>query len=108
MKIYSLVLVAAVSLLLQLKGTEANDNNNRCRPGETFLADDGCNSCFCPNSGLRRDAACTRRFCPVKKQAPGQQCTPNEAFIADDGCNTCLCPENGSKRDAACTRRLCL
>ena len=74
-----------------------------CEPGESFAADDGCNTCECPESGLKIQAACTEIGC-----GPGpDECIPGESFDADDGCNTCQCPESGLKSEAACTRIAC-
>ena len=71
-----------------------------CSPGSMFQADDGCNRCQCPASGLRAEAACTERACP-------EQCDPDVTFDAGDGCNTCLCPATGIRAEAACTERVC-
>jgi hypothetical protein len=73
----------------------------QCIPGSTFESADGCNTCQCPASGLRDDAACSTRMC-------GQtECTPGARFDAEDGCNVCICPENGLRAEAACTERAC-
>jgi hypothetical protein len=71
-----------------------------CVPDAMFTADDGCNQCQCPESGLRAEASCTERAC-------GNLCEPGSQFQADDGCNTCICPENGVRAEAACTDRAC-
>ena len=72
-----------------------------CVPGSTFESADGCNSCQCPASGSRGDAACTTRACNT------DECTPGSRFDAPDGCNICVCPESGQRSEAACTERTC-
>ena len=73
----------------------------QCTPGSMFESADGCNSCQCPASGLRSDAACSTRMC-------GQTaCSPGARFDAEDGCNVCICPESGLRSGAACTERAC-
>jgi hypothetical protein len=34
-----------------------------CEPGSEFMADDGCNTCTCPESGIKKDAGCTKMAC---------------------------------------------
>ena len=34
-----------------------------CVPGESFAADDDCNTCICPDSGLIAEAGCTKMDC---------------------------------------------
>ncbi|GAN05532.1 hypothetical protein MAM1_0094d05003 [Mucor ambiguus] len=79
--------------------------NNSCTPGKSFTADDGCNTCRCPESGLKSQAACTLMACSPKVNKA--TCTAGETFIADDGCNRCHCPPNGLKANAGCTRMFC-
>jgi hypothetical protein len=69
--------------------------------GESFPANDGCNTCVCEENGV---VACTEMWC-------GEQCVYNdqsylvgESFPAGDGCNTCTCRENGA---VACTKMYC-
>jgi len=38
-------------------------DDGTCTPGEGFLADDGCNMCGCPESGLKSEAICTLMAC---------------------------------------------
>lgn len=89
----------------------------KCTPGSTFMADDGCNTCYCDAEGR---AACSLKFCASsdvsafrsrlqRRQAnefPGmQKCTPGTTFRDADDCNTCYCNEDGR---AACTRKACI
>ena len=74
-----------------------------CMPGETYDANDGCNTCTCPESGLRADSMCTLIDCPENPEA----CMPGESYEADDGCNTCTCPESGLRADSMCTQIAC-
>ena len=46
-----------------LDDTQVAEDADTCEPGETFDADDGCNTCECPESGLRSEAACTEADC---------------------------------------------
>lgn len=36
-----------------------------CEPGKDFASADGCNTCFCPDSGMKSMAACTEKACPT-------------------------------------------
>jgi hypothetical protein len=101
-----------------------------CMPGDTKLADDGCNKCTCTDSG---DWACTLLGCsacaPMDTMTFGCQtcvcdatgawnctpvdgkdcttppaCTPGETIDAGDGCNTCTCTNEGG---FACTQKAC-
>uniref|UniRef100_A0A336LYS6 CSON010969 protein n=1 Tax=Culicoides sonorensis TaxID=179676 RepID=A0A336LYS6_CULSO len=86
----------------------------KCTPGQTVLADDGCNTCFCNADGSI--GGCTFKLC-VNRQvrsaadnfndptAPNFSCTPGASFKHADGCNDCRCSENG--KHAACTLKLC-
>ena len=74
-----------------------------CTPGDSFPTPDGCNTCTCPPSGKKTDAACTAKAC-VEPDA----CTAGETFPASDGCNTCTCPASGKKSEAACTEMACV
>jgi hypothetical protein len=74
-----------------------------CQPGSSFEADNGCNTCECPESGLKSEAACTQIAC----QPEPETCEPGSSFEADDGCNTCECPESGLKSEAGCTEIAC-
>ena len=44
-------------------GQCVDENPDKCVPGQTFPADDLCNSCLCPESGLVSDAQCTNAIC---------------------------------------------
>ncbi|KAI9351936.1 hypothetical protein BD770DRAFT_301417, partial [Pilaira anomala] len=68
-----------------------------CTPGEPFDHEDGCNTCTCPDSGFKGEAACTRLFC-----VDTNQCIPGTTFMAEDGCNSCICPKNGVRANAGC------
>jgi len=37
--------------------------DNKCVPGEKFMADDGCNTCTCPDNGDKSKAVCTLMAC---------------------------------------------
>lgn len=98
----------------------------KCTPGTTFRSDDGCNTCFCTETG---HAACTLKAClppgffdqqkPKQKRsvpaddlpqsaiapgAPGFSCTPKSSFKYE--CNTCLCSDDGKM--AGCTFKYCV
>lgn len=75
-----------------------------CTPGTNFKSSDGCNDCFCTETGV---AACTQKACfhsKTKRDAVKQECVPGTTFKSADGCNDCTCTENGV---AACTLRFC-
>ncbi|XP_058117909.1 kielin/chordin-like protein [Anopheles ziemanni] len=89
----------------------------KCTPGTTFMAEDGCNTCYCDAQGR---AACSLKFCASSdvsafrsrlerrqvNEFPGmQKCTPGTTFRDADDCNTCYCNEDGR---AACTRKACI
>lgn len=89
----------------------------KCTPGTTFMAEDGCNTCYCDAEGR---AACSLKFCASSdvsafrgrlqrrevNEFPGmQKCTPGTTFRDADDCNTCYCSEDGR---AACTRKACI
>lgn len=74
-----------------------------CEPGESFLAADGCNTCECPESGSRAEAACTEIGCGPQPD----ECIPDEEFPAGDGCNSCTCPTSGIRSEASCTETIC-
>lgn len=86
-----------------------NPNPLQCTPGTSFKSSDGCNDCFCTETGI---AACTMKFCfndiakVAKREAPRQanQCEPGTSFKSADGCNDCFCTETGI---AACTMKFC-
>merc|ERR1719431_959879 len=63
--------------------------------GESYTAQDGCNTCTCQEL----TAACTLKLCPP--DAPLSHCVDaqgnlhklGESYTAQDGCNTCTCQE---------------
>lgn len=77
-----------------------------CTPGTNFKSSDGCNDCFCTETGV---AACTQKACfhsKTKRNAQADQdCVPGTTFKSADGCNDCFCTETGH---AACTEKACL
>ncbi|XP_035894272.1 pacifastin-like protease inhibitor cvp4 [Anopheles stephensi] len=97
------------------------NTEEKCTPGTTFRSSDGCNTCFCTDTGI---AACTLKACftnfperiplaalteaaaqRVKRSRSNENCTPGTVFKSDDGCNTCFCTDDGH---AACTLMACL
>ena len=84
-------------------GSSAVDED-KCTPGQSFPASDGCNTCTCPDSGKKGEAPCTAMGCGEDPD----KCTPGETFEADDGCNTCTCPASGKKSEAPCTEMACV
>ena len=57
-----------------------------CIPGEVFNAADGCNTCSCPDSGLKDEAACTEIACiyePCADKACGEGCLVCDPADAD-------------------------
>lgn len=91
------------------KRRAARPNPLQCTPGTSFKSSDGCNDCFCTETGI---AACTMKFCfndiakVAKREAPklANQCEPGTSFKSADGCNDCFCTETGI---AACTMKFC-
>lgn len=81
---------------------EAPVDPDACTPGGSFASADGCNTCGCPDSGKKSEAACTTKACVEP------ECVAGEMFPADDGCNTCTCPDSGLKSEAACTEMACV
>ena len=92
--------VLAVAMLATAAGCElgSGDKTPVCdghEVGETWDAEDGCNTCTCSESGMH----CTLEVCrDCDGYAVGQ------SWLADDGCNTCQCTEEG----VACTLMACL
>ena len=76
-------------------------DDKSCVPGSVFDADDECNTCTCPDSGITALALCTKKACI-------DICEPGSTFDAMDGCNTCICPETGLTEEASCTELVCL
>jgi len=64
--------------------------------GETWEADDGCNTCQCTEEG----ESCTLMACMPDCEGH----LPGDTWDAEDGCNTCSCTEEG----IACTEMACL
>uniref|UniRef100_A0A1Q3FKT5 Putative serine protease inhibitor i/ii n=2 Tax=Culex tarsalis TaxID=7177 RepID=A0A1Q3FKT5_CULTA len=86
----------------------SRQNPLQCTPGTSFKSSDGCNDCFCTETGI---AACTMKFCfndavRSKREAPklAKQCEPGTSFKSADGCNDCFCTETGI---TACTMKFC-
>ncbi|XP_055536341.1 U-reduvitoxin-Pr21-like [Wyeomyia smithii] len=97
----------------------------KCVPGTSFKSADGCNDCFCTETGI---AACTLRFCfsnveqgvspnkfkrssdddiprsLIQPGASGFSCAPYSNFKYQ--CNMCHC--DGTGKLAGCTYKLCL
>jgi len=103
-RIFSLATVAFSAMLLQactttdssVGGSNQNNLNAECKPGDQKMADDGCNTCACQQNGFW---ACTEKACVD----PGS-CKPGETKKSDDGCNTCACQQDGTW---ACTLKAC-
>ncbi len=69
--------------------------------GDSFPADDGCNSCSCTDGG---EIACTLMACPTTCEYDGKTYNAGDSFPAGDGCNTCSCQNDGS---VGCTEEEC-
>jgi hypothetical protein len=69
------------------------------RPGQSYPAGDGCNTCTCTDNGL---SACTKRACPVRCTVDGKTYNVGDTFKVD--CNTCTCTAGGM---TACTKMYC-
>lgn len=98
-----------------------------CTPGTVFQSEDGCNTCFCTETG---QAACTLKAClpadffdkqkqeqqkqkretadlpqtDIAPGTPGFSCQPRSSFKYQ--CNTCVCSEDGKM--AGCTFKFCI
>ncbi|KAI8637475.1 hypothetical protein BD408DRAFT_424520 [Parasitella parasitica] len=96
-----LYLASIITVLLCLLGVYAT--TDQCEANKKFKADDGCNTCLCPENGLKANAPCTRLACAVQNE---QTCIPGVRFIKV--CNTCLCPRSGLKAEAPCSKMACL
>lgn len=77
-----------------------------CCRGMLVTADDGCNTCVCPENGVRSDARCTKMRCLFPPRDL-DECVPFVAFPKGDGVNTCTCPKSGLTREAGCTSFRC-
>lgn len=94
----------------QVRSTVAADV---CTPGESFLDDKGCNTCYCGPNGKRSTAACTEILClrrPIRDNEAvqsGDSCTPGQPFPHSDGCNSCVCGPLGKKSVSPCSLKLC-
>jgi hypothetical protein len=84
-------------------------NGTTFKPGETFRASDGCNTCVCSMTG---NLSCSDKVCyePDATVAPGT-CVyannvykPGEYFATSDKCDKCLCTDTGV---VECTRDGC-
>jgi hypothetical protein len=64
-------------------GMGGSAGSGACMPGESKLADDGCNKCTCTETG---EWACTLVDCAA--------CTPMETMTV--GCQSCVCNATGS------------
>ena len=102
-----------------------NFGEGSCTPGETFDADDGCNTCECPPSGKKSDAICTKMHCQGKQyndpdvetlreeEGGKKDCKEDgkthkhgskwQSTRFGDDCNTCHC-DNGR---VSCTKKAC-
>lgn len=70
--------------------------------GESFPAEDSCNTCTCGAGGL---VECTERACPTEGCSVGDvQYAVGDVFPAFDGCNSCGCRDDGS---VVCTQLAC-
>ncbi len=102
-------LFALVSLLLAACGgaSSSDDESGTCTvgrevygDGDTFEADDGCNTCAC-NDG---EVVCSNLACGEDCSYSGEFYDDGESFDAEDGCNTCSCVDG----NVVCTARACL
>ncbi|MFT5433849.1 MAG: hypothetical protein ACI9OJ_004557 [Myxococcota bacterium] len=60
---------------------------DECIAGTSFPADDGCNTCVCPASGVKSEAACTLLACvedPCMNKGCGDACSTCDPDV--DGC----------------------
>lgn len=79
-----------------------NYNGTPYQAGDSFPADDGCNTCGCMEDG---SVACTKIGCaPQGCHYFGQDYAPGESFPHHDGCNTCTCTAEGL---IGCTKIAC-
>jgi hypothetical protein len=99
-----LAAVGAVTLLAGLACPPSVSTGGACTydgqsydAGETFPATDGCNSCFCDESG---SVGCTEKGCATFCEWNGQVYEAGDEFPAGDGCNSCSCDVSG---EVACT-----
>ncbi|HIA03146.1 MAG TPA: hypothetical protein EYN66_14780, partial [Myxococcales bacterium] len=75
-------LVVACDAVCNLKGecvcdigeVDECEDPDACEPGTTFAAGDGCNTCSCPESGKKSEAACTALGCPPYEPCQGKKC----------------------------------
>lgn len=69
--------------------------------GDSFPANDGCNTCSCTEDGV----ACTEMACePPVCVYDGQIYSAGESVPSGDSCNSCFCMDDGS---VACTGIAC-
>ena len=88
--------------------TEDGSGGSACRHGgktydvgDSFPAEDGCNTCTCEKGG---GVACTQIGCVGSCLYDGSSYAVGEQFPAKDGCNTCECRPDG---DVVCTEEAC-
>jgi pacifastin inhibitor LCMII len=106
--------IATLGLLVGLMLALTNQSQSSCNPepveaicvydgmtyeiGDSFPADDGCNTCSCDADG---SVACTEMACGC--DYAGTWYDQGESFWATDGCNQCTCMGEG----VACTKMWC-
>ena len=73
----------------------------RCEPGSSFEAEDGCNTCACPESGIRAEAACTEAACGPDPRCEGLVCGEECGEIGPNS------PPDGEADPAPPARLLC-
>ncbi|EYF03290.1 hypothetical protein [Chondromyces apiculatus] len=107
-----LALTALVPALLTgcvvVSGGDGGDDEGVCfygdaayDAGETFPADDGCNTCFCDSDG---SVGCTERGCPSTSETCDTPSGPVPwGTDFQDDCNSCTCDEYG----ISCTAMWC-
>ena len=86
-----------------LGGSDCTYGGKGYDAGDSFPADDGCNSCVCGDDG---QVACTLVGCMGDGECEyeGMTYSIGDSFPADDGCNTCSCGEGGQ---VGCTLIAC-
>lgn len=79
----------ALSDQVCLDGECVDGESDTCTPGESFEADDGCNTCSCPDNGNKDEAMCTLMACP--EECPEGACGPALGmpnYLCEDGITT--------------------
>lgn len=98
-------------LMLCLSGCDTSGETNdpkkgttqTCTPGESFAADDGCNTCVCGDDGNKETAACTTLGCvfdPCAGKTCGEACS--ECDPSEPTC-TETAVEKACNMDGQCT-----